>query len=336
MAPVESVAGGRNYRPSAKEWDMSEKKIIAVVGATGAQGGGLARAILADRDSDFTVRAVTRDATSEKAQELVKLGAEVVQADNYDTESLVKAFTGAYGAFLVTNFWAHMSAEKESQEAANLAEATKRAGLRHVIWSTFEDTRDHIPVDDPRLPTLQGRYTVPHFDAKAEADAFFTNARVPTTFLRTTFYWENLASGWGATRGADGVLTLSLPMGDSRLAGIAVQDIGRTAYGILKAGTEYVGRTVHIAGEHLTGEQIAEGLSRAVGEPVVYRPLSHDAYRALGFPGADEVGNMLQYYTEHDGYFTGVRDLDEVRRLNPDLQTFDQWLAANGHTIPRD
>ncbi|MFI5934108.1 NmrA/HSCARG family protein [Actinoplanes sp. NPDC051494] len=315
---------------------MNEKKVIAIVGATGAQGGGLAKAILADPASAFTVRALTRDVTSEKAQELAKLGAEVVEADNYDADSLTKAFTRAYGAFLVTNFWAHMSADKETQEATNLAGAAKRAGLQHVIWSTLEDTRDHIPVHDDRMPTLQEKYKVPHFDAKAEADALFTAAGVPTTFLRTTFYWENLATGWGATRDADGVLTLGLPMGDSLLAGIAVEDIGRTAYGILKAGKEFIGRTVHIAGEHLTGEQIAAGLSRAVGEPVVYRPMTHDAYRALGFPGADEAGNMLQYYTEHADYFTGVRDLDAVRRLNPELQSFDAWLAANGHTIPRD
>ncbi|MEU4423807.1 NmrA/HSCARG family protein [Actinoplanes sp. NPDC024001] len=313
---------------------MSEKKVIAVVGATGAQGGGLVRAILADRDGDYAVRALTRDTTSEKAQELVKLGAEVVQADNYDPESLRRAFAGAYGAYLVTNFWAHMSAEKELEEATNLAAAAKEAGLRHVIWSTLEDTRDHIPVTNDRMPTLQEKYNVPHFDAKAEADELFRKAGVPTTFLRTTFYWENLANGWGATRDANGVLTLSLPMGESRLAGIAVDDIGKTAYAIFQAGAEYAGRTVHIAGEHLTGEQIAAGLSRAVGEPVVYRPLTHDAYRGLGFPGADEAGNMLQYYTEFEDYFTGVRDLDEVRKLNPELQTFDQWLKLNGHTIP--
>ncbi|WP_308121174.1 NmrA/HSCARG family protein [Paractinoplanes bogorensis] len=273
---------------------------------------------------------------SPKAQELVKLGAEVVQADNYDEQSLVDAFAGAYGAYLVTDFWAHMSAARELEEAANLVNAAKKAGLRHVIWSTLEDTRDHIPVTGERMPTLQDTYNVPHFDAKAEADELFRAAGVPATFLRTTFYWENLANGWGATRDENGVLTLSLPMGDSPLAGIAVGDIGRTAYGIFQAGPEYVGRTVHIAGEHLTGEQIAAGLSRAVGEPVVYRPLTHDAYRALGFPGADEAGNMLQYYTEFADYFTGVRDLAAVRELNPGLQTFDQWLDGNGHTIPRN
>ncbi|WP_033339761.1 NmrA/HSCARG family protein [Catenuloplanes japonicus] len=311
-------------------------KIIAVVGATGAQGNGLVRAILDDPEGGYTVRALTRDATSPKAQELVKLGAEVVQADNYDEESLVRAFTGAYGAYLVTNFWAHMSATREQEEAANLARAARTAGVQHVIWSTLEDTRDHIPASDPRLPTLQDVYTVPHFDAKAEADSLFTSLGVPTTFLRTTAYFDNFAGfGWEPQRDAAGELVLNLPMGAGRLSGIAAEDIGRTAYGVFKAGQEYVGKTVHIAGEHLTGSEMAAALSRALGEKVVYRPLSHDEYRALGFPGADEIGNMFQYYTEHTDYFTGVRDLDEVRRLNPALQTLDQWLARNGDAIPR-
>jgi uncharacterized protein YbjT (DUF2867 family) len=312
------------------------KKIIAVVGATGGQGNGLVRAILDDPDGDYTVRALTRDVTSAKAQELAKLGAEVVQADNYDEESLVAAFTGAYGAYLVTNFWAHMSATRELEEAANLARAARTAGVEHVVWSTLEDTRDHLPASDPRLPTLQDVYTVPHFDAKAEADSLFTSLGVPTTFLRTTAYFDNfIGFGWEPVRDADGTLVLNLPLGESRLAGIAVEDIGRTAYGVFKGGLSYVGQTVHIAGEHLTGAELAAELSRTLGETVVYRPLSHDAYRALGFPGADELGNMFQYYTEHADYFTGVRDLDEIRRLNPELQTFARWLSRNGDSVPR-
>lgn len=311
-------------------------KIIAVAGATGAQGNGLVRAILEDPDGGFTVRALTRDATSAAAQELVKLGAEVVQADNYDEESLVRAFTGAYGAYLVTNFWAHMSAERELQEAGNLARAVKTAGVAHVVWSTLEDTRDHIPATDSRMPMLQGTYRVPHFDAKAEADSLFTALGVPTTFLRTTAYFDNFAGlGWEPTRDADGSLVLTLPLGEGRLAGIAAEDIGRTAYGVFKAGREYVGRTVHIAGEHLTGAELADSLARVLGEPVAYRPLSHDAYRALGFPAADELGNMFQYYTEFTDYFTGVRDLDEVRRLHGGLQSFDQWLARHADAVPR-
>src|SRR5512136_898384 len=146
---------------------MAEKKIIAVVGATGAQGGGLVRAILSDKGGPFAARAITRDVNSEKAKELAKLGAEVVAADVDDPESLKKAFAGAYGAYCVTFFWAHFSAEKEIAEAAAMARAAKDAGLKHVIWSTFEDTRKWIPLTDNRMPTLQGKYKVAHFDGKA-------------------------------------------------------------------------------------------------------------------------------------------------------------------------
>ena len=181
---------------------MGEKTIIAVVGATGAQGGGLARAILADAGGGFAVRALTRNAASDKAaRQLATLGAEVVEVDIRDEAGLTRAFEGAYGAFLVTNFWEHRSPEQEKQDAATMARAAKAAGLSHVIWSTLEDTREHFPLDDDRIPTLMGSYKVPHFDAKAEADQFFLDAGVPTTLLRTTFFWENLLDHDGAAAG---------------------------------------------------------------------------------------------------------------------------------------
>ncbi|MFI5143172.1 MAG: NmrA family NAD(P)-binding protein, partial [Thermoanaerobaculales bacterium] len=137
---------------------MAAKKIIAVVGATGAQGGGLVRAILADKRGPFAVRALARDVNSEKAKELAKLGAEVVAADVDDLESLKRAFAGAYGAYCVTFYWAHFSPEKELAHARNMALAAKHAGLKHVVWSTLEDTRKWVPLSDDRMPTLMGKY----------------------------------------------------------------------------------------------------------------------------------------------------------------------------------
>jgi uncharacterized protein YbjT (DUF2867 family) len=307
---------------------MSEKKVIAIVGATGAQGGGLARAILDDANSEFAVRALTRNTDSDAARHLAAQGAEVVEADVSDETSLTKAFDGAYGAFLVTNFWEHMSPEREKQDALNMARAARTAGLTHVIWSTLDDTRAHIPVDDERMPTLMGSYKVPHFDAKAEADQYFVDAEVPTTFLRTTFYWDNLLGQMAPQRGEDGRLVLALAMGDSELAGIAVEDIGRTAYGILTRGPELVGKTISIAGDHLTGTQIAAQLSAAIGEEVSYVPVPFDALRAQPFPGAVEYGNMFQFYAEVP-QFNAARDLDFVRELNPRLQTLQQFLAEH-------
>ena len=186
---------------------MTPKNILVIFGATGAQGGGLAHAILNDPNSQFSVRAVTRDPNSEKAKALAKLGAEVVAADIDDPESMKRALQGAYGAFFVTFFWAHFSAEKETAEAKNMAAAAKEAGLKHVIWSTLEDVRKSVPLEDDSMPTLQGKYKVPHFDGKGEADHFFTDAGVPVTFLLASFYWDNMIYfGMGPKRGADGKL----------------------------------------------------------------------------------------------------------------------------------
>ena len=120
---------------------MPEKKIIAVVGSTGQQGGGLCHAILDDPAGGFACRAITRDPSKEKAQALAAKGAEVVRADLDDVESLKQAFAGAYGVYAVTNFWEHFSAEKEKAQAKNIADAARSAGVKHIIWSTLEDTR---------------------------------------------------------------------------------------------------------------------------------------------------------------------------------------------------
>src|ERR1700704_2813417 len=216
---------------------MPDKKIIAVVGATGAQGGGLVPAILNDPTGGFAARAITRDANSDKAKALAKAGADVVSASVDDVESLKKAFRGAYGAFCVTFYWEHLSPGKESGHAKNLAEAAKAEKLQHVIWSTLEDTRKWVPLSDGRMPTLHDNYKVPHFDSKGSSDRFFTDAGVPTTFLLTAFYWDNFINfGMGPKPGPDGKLTLTIPMGDKKLPGIAAEDIGKSAYGILGGG----------------------------------------------------------------------------------------------------
>jgi uncharacterized protein YbjT (DUF2867 family) len=311
------------------------KKLIAVTGATGAQGGGLVRAILNDPNGGFAVRAITRDPNSDKARALAALGAEVVAGDVDDEASLQRAFAGAHGVYCVTFFWAHFSAEKEIAEAAAMARAAKAAGVQHVIWSTLEDTRKRVPLSDNRMPTLQGRYKVPHFDGKGEADAEFARAGVPTTFLLTSFYWDNLIHfGMGPRKGADGSLVFALPMGDKKLPGIAAEDIGRCAYGIFKRGAELIGRTIGIAGEHPTGAQMASTLGRALGQAVSYYPMPFDAYRKLGFPGADDLGNMFQYKHDFEAEFCGARNVEFSRSLNPQLQNFEAWVAANVKRIP--
>jgi uncharacterized protein YbjT (DUF2867 family) len=314
---------------------MPGKKVIAVIGATGFQGGGLVRAILNDKSGAWAARAVTRNVNSEKAKELFKLGAEVVVADLDDVESLKRAFSGAYGAFCVTNFWEHLSPEKEFAQGTHLAEAAKEAGLQHVIWSTLEDTRRWVPLSDTRMPTLMGKYKVPHFDAKGEADDVFRKLGVPTTFLLTSFYWDNLIYfGMGPKKGQDGKLAITFPMGDKKLAGIAAEDIGKCALGLFKGGLKLVGKTIGLAGEHLTGKQMAAKLSTALRQDVRYNDVPLEAFRKFGFPGAEEAGNMFQFKRDFQEVFCEARNPDIARGFNPSLQSFDQWLASNKNRIP--
>ena len=314
---------------------MTEKKVIAVVGATGAQGGGLVRAIVNDPTSGFVARALTRDVNSDKAKALAKLGAEVAVADLDDLESLKRAYAGAYGAFCLTNFWEHFSPEKELTQAKNMAQAAKHAQLQHVIWSTLEDTRKWVPLSDNRMPTLMGKYKVAHFDAKGEADRLFAELGVPTTFLLTSFYWENLIYfGAGPKKGPDGRLALTYPMGDKKLPGIAAEDIGKCALAIFKKGREFIGRTIGIAGEHLTITQMAAALTKALGQEVRYNEVTPEAYRKLGFPGAEDMGNMFQFKRDFNDAFCGPRNPSVARSLNPSLQSFETWLAQNKQRIP--
>jgi uncharacterized protein YbjT (DUF2867 family) len=314
---------------------MADRKIIAVVGATGGQGGGLARAILDDPDGEFALRALTRNPGSDAAKALAARGAEVVQADLDEAATVERAFSGAHGAFCLTNFWEHFSPQKETAQGRTLAEAAKAAGIQHAIWSTFEDTRDYVPLDDDRMPTLQEQYKVPHFDAKAEANQRFTELGVPTTFFYTSGYWENfIAFGWGPQKAEDGSLFVVFPLDDVKMPMIAVEDIGKCAYGIFKQGKDYIGKTVGVAGEHLSGAEIARALSDALGKPIAYNAVPADVYRGFGFPGADDVGNMFQFKRDFAEVYRGNRSVEESRRLNPQLKTLRQWLAENASRIP--
>jgi hypothetical protein len=210
-----------------------------------------------------------------------------------------------------------------------MAQAAKTTGLRHAIWSTLEDTRNWVGLDDDRMPTLMERYKVPHFDSKGQANAVFADSEVPTTLLHTSFYWDNLIYfGMGPQPGEDGKLYFNLPMGDKKLPGMAAEDIGRCAYGVFK-DSELIDQTIGIAGEHLTGAEMAATLSAALDQEIPYNAVPFDVYRGLGFPGAEDLGNMFQFKHDFEDYYCGRRDLELSRRLNPDLQSFADWLAEN-------
>ena len=216
-----------------------------------------------------------------------------------------------------------------------MARAARRAGLAHVVWSTLEDTRKTVPLDDPRLPTLQGKYKVPHFDAKGEADAVFAAEGVPTSYLLAAFYWDNFIHfGAGPRPSGDGSLVLALPLGGQKLPGIAAEDIGACAYGVFRRGKPAIGERFGIAGEILTGEEMAAKLGQALGRTVTFQDVPFDVYRGLGFPGADDMGNMFEYQAMLGEAFLRARDPRLSRALNPAIQDFDAWLAGNASRIP--
>ncbi len=316
---------------------MENKKIIAVVGATGAQGSGLVKAILDDSESGFVPRAITRNKNSEKAKEFIKLGVQVVEANVDDTESLKQAFKGAYGAFCVTFFWEHLSPEREIQQAKNQAKAAREAGIKHIIWSTLEDTRKWIPLEDDRMPTLQEKYKVPHFDAKGESNIYFEESGVPYTLLNTSFYWDNfIYFGLGPQKGPDGRYAITFPMSDKKLPGIASEDIGKCALTIFKSGDEFIGKTVSISGGHLTGNEMAKSFSNQLGIEVAYNDVPPAVYRSFGFPGADDMGNMFQFKADFEDEYCKARDINTTKKLNPELLDFDSWLEKNKALIKID
>jgi uncharacterized protein YbjT (DUF2867 family) len=314
---MREMGAGVDFTSASKPIEKASGVLVG--GATGAQGGGVARAIVNDKGSEFSVRALRRDVKSDKAKALASQGAEVVAADLDDVGSVKRGFAGAHGTYCVTFFWAHFSPAKENAEARAMAQAAKHAGVTHTIWSTLKDTRKWIPLTDNRMPTLMEKYKVPHFDGKGESKE----------------YWENFVYfGMGPKKGPDGKLAITLPMGDKKLPGIATEDIGKCAYGIFKKGSEYVGKTVGIAGEHLTGAQMAASLTKALGQDVAYNAVPPEVYRGFGFPGAEDLGNMFQFNRDFAEAFCGARSLDVSRSLNPALQTFDVWLAQNKTHIP--
>jgi uncharacterized protein YbjT (DUF2867 family) len=310
---------------------MAGKRIIAVVGSTGAQGGSVVRALLGDPSATFDVRALTRTPGSEAARKLARLGAEVVRADADDLGSLKQAFAGAYGAYCVTNFWEHGSPDRECAQAASMAEAARCVGLQHVIWSTLEDTRRVMPLSDTRMPTLMGKFKVPHYDGKGEADDAFRRLAVPTTFFLTSFYWENFFRfpGMGLRKDPAGQLTVAMPLADKKMPGIGVDDIGLCALGVFRQVCSTMGQTIGIAGEHLTGIEMAAGLSNALGRDVQYIDVSPEVYRTWDFPSAPELSNMLQFKRDFNELFCSVRDVERSKQLNPSLQTFEQWLSRH-------
>lgn len=338
---------------------VTDKKLIAVMGATGAQGGAVIQAfhtLATKNDSNsssiYEIRAISRNPNSKKAKALVEglLVKEVVKADADDEDSLVAAFQGCYGAFVVTDFWQDCNVQHEIETTRTIQNAAKRARLQHVVLSTLDDTRTLIEKADNKdtwkvlPPTELGMY-VPHFDGKGQAAEEFAK-HVPTTKLLTTFYLENFINlGMGPRKQKNNKessdassYAITFPMGNSKLSMVSTLDIGKVACACFQNPEMTIGKTVGVQSDALTCEEIAQCFSQALGVPVVYNDVSEEVYAEfLGFPGAEDLANMFRFYKEFEVYFVNSRTkalsedaslMNKVKELGG-LYTFQSWLDAN-------
>nr|WP_221381521.1 NmrA/HSCARG family protein [Actinoplanes polyasparticus] len=288
-------------------------KTIVVLGATGQQGGAVSAAL---RAQGRTVRAVVRNPVGDRAQALAAMGVDIVRGDLRDPQSLRAAFSGAHGVFSVQpssgQAGADLTDEDEIRFATSVAEAAEQSGVAHFVYTSTVAAG----------ATLTG---VPHFDTKIRIEAHLRGLGLPATVVRPASFMDTLVlPGMGLDQGQ---LSFLMRPGQS-MQFIAVHDIGRIVAAIFADPDRYLGLTLEIAGDQLTGNDLAGHLTRAVGKPISYSrfPATLLAQsRAL----ADSV--MLV----DSGRLAGQADQETLRAQFPFLLTFEQWLAGPGAALLR-
>ncbi|HRH61486.1 MAG TPA: NmrA/HSCARG family protein [Chitinophagaceae bacterium] len=292
---------------------MSNRKMILVTGATGAQGGSVAKALLAE--NKFAVRILTRNAASEKAQQLKAEGAEIATGDFDNKESLMAAMKDCYGVFGVTNFWEHF--DREYEQGKNLIDAVRASGIQHFVFSSLED---YNKLSNGTLP-------VPHYDMKAALQRYTKSLQLPATFVQISFYYENFFSFFPLQYDGNGAFCLSLPQGDTKLAAVSVEDYGGIIASVFNHPVEYIGRTVRAVGADKTCDEYANIIAKETGRNVYFKYMPRNEYAALGFTGAEELANMF----EAQRLYVPNRfmDLIESYGLNPKMQSFENWVKKN-------
>jgi uncharacterized protein YbjT (DUF2867 family) len=285
------------------------RKTILVFGATGAQGGSVARALLSR--GRFNVRALTRKPDSDAANALRALGAEIVKGDLDDPASLEAALRGCYGAFGVTNFWEHF--DKEGPQGRNLVNAVAAAKIEHFVFSTLP----------PIEKETNGALRSPHFDLKAEHEELARSLGIPSTFVHVPFYYENFLYFFPPRPAGDGSYQFGFPQGDTPLAAMSVEDVGAVVAPMFEQPSEFIGRVVKLAGDEIPAAAYAEAMSRATGANIRYAYVPRETFAALGFPGAEDLADMFEYYRLHI----------PSRAITPGTQNFETWMSRNAEKL---
>lgn len=280
-----------------------DKKTVLVTGATGGQGGAVARALLS---SGWAVRALVRDPDTQQAQDLKALGADLATGDLNDADQVTKAAQGAYGIFSVQRAdLVNPQPKTEITQGRNVADAAKAAGVHHLVYSS--------------VAAVGKGSGVTHFDTKGEIEDYIASLHLPATVLRPVFFMENWA--YMLPEPADGTRTgpFALDAGTT-LQMIALSDIGRIAADVFTNPGEFTGKTIEIAGDELSVEKIAETFTVSDGIPTSFTRLPSAKLHA----NSQELGNMFDWLNA-----TGYQaDIKALRERHPGLLTLQAWLAA--------
>lgn len=292
---------------------MKSRSTILVIGGTGAQGGSVARALLNSRK--YNVRILTRYPASAKALALKNEGAEIVQGDLEDMNSLREAMKNVYGVFGVTSYWEHF--EKEYHQGKNLVEAVYQTGIKHFVFSTL-----------PNYNKLsEGRFSVPQYDIKALLQNYARRSQLPATFLHASFYYENFLDMFPLQKDEDDNIWFGFPQGDAKLAMVSVEDIGGIVATMFEHPDLYIGRTVQAVGADETCDTYAAILSDVLEQKVYYKHISRDEYASYETPNAEEIANTFEVRR----LFVAEKlvDMIESYALNPSMQNFRDWAVKN-------
>jgi uncharacterized protein YbjT (DUF2867 family) len=292
-------------------------RTILVTGATGAQGGSVARHLLAD--GGWKIRAFTRKPDSDAARALANAGAEVVEGDLADRGSIVRGLDGCEGLYGVTSFWEHF--EHEAEHGRNIVDAAAEAGTPDIIIHSLPDIS----------ALTDGELSVPHFDLKAQVERY-ARARLPqAAYLHIAFYYDNFTSFFPPRRQDDGTYVCGFPQGDTSLAGVAAEDVGGVVLGMLADLDRFRGDVAWAVGDDLPMTRYAEIMSDVLDLPVVYQHIPRETFAAFGFPGADDLAQMFDFYRR----FVPSRkpEIEQSRELFPAIQDFETWARRHREVL---
>lgn len=298
---------------------MANVTRVLVIGATGSQGGSVARHLL--RSGRYEVRCLTRSPQSPQATALREQGAEVVPGDLDDPRSLRAALTGCGAVFGVTNYWEHFG--HEVVQGRNLVNAIADSGVQHTVLSTLPHTK----------LLSGGRLEVPHFDTKAHVEEYARGMNIPATYVHVAFYYENFLRVFTPHRRHGGSYAFSFPQGSTPLATVAVEDLGGVVAAILAESFWYRDKVIGAVGDDLRCDEYAEIMSRVVGRQIVYEYVAAEHFAPLGAQSAVGLANMFEFFRR---YVPNRRvDLLKSRELYPEIRSFERWLRGNAATFKR-